>query len=88
MKIDAGVPVRQVLIEQGYASDLVDVWIAANGEDNLRERIKTLSEIAKAVQTLGTAMALGAVSDDQVRQAVDQLLLPAATGEADAKATA
>lgn len=80
-KIDAGVPVRQVLLEQGYTTEQVDKWLRENGEDNLAQRVKLLAELAKAVQQLGAGMALGAVSAEQVAAVVDAFLPAATTGE-------
>jgi hypothetical protein len=81
LKIDAGVPVRQVLLEQGYAVEQVDEWIRMNGEDNLKQRVALLAELGKAVQALGSGIALGAVSEESVQAAVSALLDPATTGE-------
>lgn len=81
LKVDAGVPVRQVLLEAGYTAEQVDEWIATNGEDNLRQRVGVLVELGKAVQTLGAGISLGAVSAESVQAAVNAILEPATTGE-------
>lgn len=74
LKLAAGVPVRQVLLEQGYTAEQVDEWIASTGEDNLRQQVLLLVELGKAVQSLGAGASLGAVNADTIRDLVDNVL--------------
>lgn len=85
LKLAAGVPVRQVLLEQGYTTEQVDEWIASTGENNLRAQVLLLGELGKAVQSLGAGAALGSVSPEGVRALVDRVLagvVPAESGAA------
>jgi hypothetical protein len=82
LKIDAGVPVRQVLLEAGYTAEQIDGWIATNGEDNLAQRVVLLANLGKAAQALGAAISLGAISAEAAQQAVAGILEPVITGEA------
>lgn len=81
LKLKAGVPVRQVLLEQGYTTDQVDEWIKAAGEENLSARILMLVELGKAVRDLGTGISLEAVSAESVQAAIDAVLAPITAGQ-------
>ena len=69
-KIDAGVPVAQVLIEMGYESDQVQAWLTGNDEQDLRRRVALLAELAKAVRDLGTGVGMGVLPPDLVAAVV------------------
>jgi hypothetical protein len=73
-KIDAGVPVRQALLEAGYTTDQVDEWLSASEDEDLMRRILALKELGAATQSLGTAVGFGVVTVDQVQRAVAALL--------------
>lgn len=81
LKLKAGVPVRQVLLEQGYTATQVDEWIADAGEENLRQRIELLVELGKAVRDLGAGISLEAVSAESVQTAIDAILAPISAGQ-------
>ncbi len=84
LKLAVGVPVRQVLLEQGYLSDQVDEWISSTGEDNVRQQVLLLVELGKAVQSLGAGAALGSVSPEGVRALVDRVLSSVVPAELEA----
>lgn len=80
LKIDAGVPVRQVLLESGYSADQVDGWLSAT--DGMPFQVELLLKIGQALAQLGTAKNLGVVSDAQVQQLIDNIVTGAVNGEA------
>lgn len=64
MKLDAGVPFRQVMVEMGYSTDQVDGFLKDGAKDadtllDLAERIGT------AVQRLGLGVQYGVITTDQ-----------------------
>ena len=70
----AGVPARQALTEAGYTSELVETWLAGSDAPNLDTRIAALGSIGSALQTLGSAVQLGAVDRATADAIVAQLL--------------
>lgn len=80
LKIANGVPVRQVLLEQGYTAEQVDEWIATTGEESLAQRVTLLADLGRAVQSLGAGISLGAVSAPSVQAAVQGILQPVIDG--------
>lgn len=69
-KIEAGVPVGQVLQEMGYESEVVATWLADSDEQDLKRRVALLAAIATLAKDLGAAVSLGVIS----QEAVDKLL--------------
>jgi len=67
-KIDAGVPVQQVLIEAGYEPEQVAGWLTNNDEQDLRRRVALLGELAKAVRDMGTGVGMGVIPPELVQQ--------------------
>lgn len=85
-KIDAGVPRKQALMEAGYRAEQVDSWFPPGLDDaELQRRVEILAALATSAQQLGSAAALGVISDDQARRlmagAIDDLELLAQTQE-------
>lgn len=74
LKQAAGVPVKQTLTEAGYLSDLVEGWQEESDTSNLTQRISTLNEIGKALQSLGAAAALGVVDKEMVATIIAQTM--------------
>lgn len=74
LKSAAGVPGRQILLEQGYVAEQVDEWIAGAEEDSLRQRVALLSDLGRASQLLGAAESLGALEEGAAKRAVGSLL--------------
>lgn len=66
-KIEAGVPVRQVLLEAGYDATQVDAWLKGTDEQDLARRVQMLGEMAKAVRDLGTGVGMGVVPAELVQ---------------------
>jgi hypothetical protein len=71
-KQQAGVPVRQTLLEAGYDPDMVDSWLV-NGE-GLEQRVNLLSKIATAAQALGTATGFGVLEPTDVNKVIMSVL--------------
>jgi hypothetical protein len=71
-KQNAGVPVRQTLLEAGYDPDMVDSWLV-NGE-GLEQRVKLLATIATAAQSLGTATGFGVLDAADVNKVIMTVL--------------
>lgn len=65
-KIDAGVPRRQALMEAGYRAEQVDAWLAGVDDAELQRRVDILASLADSAQKLGSAAALGVITDEQV----------------------
>jgi hypothetical protein len=65
LKLKAGVPVRQVLMEQGYPAELVDEWIQSTGEDEAKKQIMLLAAAGDAAQRLIAAETLGGLPQGQ-----------------------
>lgn len=73
-KVTTGVPVRNALTEAGYPSDLVDEWMGASVEANLESRVDSLVKIGQAMQFLGSAVQLGALSADTVTEIITSVI--------------
>lgn len=71
-KQNAGVPVRQTLLEAGYDPDMVDSWLI-DGE-GLEQRVDLLGKIATAAQALGTATGFGVLDAPTVNQILTTVL--------------
>lgn len=77
-KIDAGVPREQALIEAGYPPEIVKAWLANLDDDaELQRRVELLSTLGDAIQKLGSGVALGAVTEQQVATILDGVLAAA-----------
>lgn len=73
-KIEAGVPVRQALIETGYAESLVEEWFPEGEENTLR--VADLEAVSRILRDLGTAVALNIVSAEEARAMIPEGVLP------------
>ena len=79
-KIKAGVPRERALIEAGCPPEMVEGWLSALDDDaELLRRVELLERIGTAVQSLGSGVQLGAVSEADVKQLLDGVLGAAAT---------
>jgi len=77
-KIDAGVPREQALIEAGYPPEIVKAWLANLDDDaELQRRVELLATLGDAIQKLGSGVALGAVTEQQVATILDGVLAAA-----------
>jgi hypothetical protein len=73
--IAAGVPRDQALMRAGCDPAQVKQWMAALDDDaELQRRVDLLTSLGTAIQSLGTGVQLGAVSQDQVTQLLDSVL--------------
>lgn len=66
-KIKNGVPRRQALMEAGYRQEQVDEWLSGVDDAELQRRVDILASLADSAQKLGSAVALGVVTSDQVQ---------------------
>lgn len=77
----AGVPIDQTLVEAGYDSEQVARWLDAQGEAmDLGHRVDLLGKIGLAVQSIGSGVALGVVSQEEASSII-QMVLDQATTE-------
>lgn len=81
-KIKAGVPVRQALLEAGYTAEQVDGWMYDHDENDMRRRVELLGMLGQAVQSLGSGVALGVLTADNVAEVIASVMPD--TGEDDA----
>lgn len=77
LKVKAGVPVRQALLEAGYGDELVNEWYP---EGSAKVSPDLLAIVAEALGKLGTAQSLGVITADEVREMLPEILT-AARGE-------
>jgi len=75
-KIDAGVPVGQVLQEMGYDAAEVATWLNDNDEQDLRRRVQLLGELAKAVRDLSTGVGSGVLPPEFVQAMLSGIIAP------------
>ena len=80
LKLAAGVPLRQVLMEAGYTADQLDAW----SDVDLPLNVDQLAKIGQALASLGTAQNLGAVSPEQVQALITRIIGETATDGAPA----
>lgn len=75
-KVDAGVPRRQALIETGYTPDQVDEWLGGEAAMSalLQKKVDLITGVANALQSLGAAVAMGVIHEDQVGALVSSLV--------------
>ena len=73
-KVNAGVPVRDALLEAGYTSDQVDTWWPV---DSPAVTYGVLSTLATALSQLGTARTLGVIDDIELRDMLPTILTTA-----------
>lgn len=77
-KIDAGVPRERALVEGGYPPEIVQGWLANLDDDaELQRRVELLATLGDAIQKLGSGVALGAVTQEQVATILDGVLAAA-----------
>lgn len=73
-KISNGVPVRHALLEAGYPDDLVASWWP---DDQPAVTMAMLTILGNALSQLGTAMTLGVVTEEEVRDMLPTILTAA-----------
>ena len=72
-KLAAGVPAEQAFLEAGYSDEQTDAWFGQTDSD-MPFNVDLLVKIGQALASLGSAAALGVVSDEQVQQFVASVL--------------
>lgn len=71
----AGVPVDQTLIEAGYETEQVGRWMDGQAEAmDLGHRVDLLGKIGTAVQSIGSGVALGVVSQEEASRIIAMVL--------------
>lgn len=74
-KIKAGVPRERSLIEAGCPPEMVEGWLTDLDDDaELQRRVNLLTSLGAAVQSLGTGVQLGAITQEQVSTLLEQVL--------------
>lgn len=68
-----GVPRHQLLQEAGYTATQVNAWLRF-GDSDLEQRVNTLQVLSLAMAQFGSAIAAGALSDEQVQALVSGVL--------------
>jgi hypothetical protein len=74
LKLKAGVPARQALLEAGYAIDQVDDWLSGSGDSNMVQRVGLLGEIAAAIRDMSSGVATGVIDATTVQTTIDNVL--------------
>lgn len=73
-KINAGVPVRNALVEAGYPEDEVDDWLLDQDGADLNRRVLLLNSVATAVAGLAAGVSVGMVSPEQAGDIVARII--------------
>jgi hypothetical protein len=74
VRMNMGVPVRQILAEANYTPEQADAWLDAQGEEMaLQQRIATLERLGAAIQTLGVGVQLGVLAQPTVDKLVQRI---------------
>lgn len=73
-KINAGVPVRNALVEAGYPEDEVDDWLLDQDGADLTRRVGLLNSVATAVTGLAAGVSVGMVSPEQAGDIVARII--------------
>jgi hypothetical protein len=73
-KIDAGVSVRQALLEGGYTGAQVDEWLKSTDEENVATKIGLMAQVAVMLRDLGTASQLGLITPEQVNAIIASVM--------------
>lgn len=74
VKIDAGVPPRQALLETGYPAEKVDEWFPDDAPNSFR--VSDLVEVADILQKLGAAVALNIITEQEARALLPEGVFP------------
>ncbi|HEU4753994.1 MAG TPA: hypothetical protein VFU47_12870 [Armatimonadota bacterium] len=70
-----GVPDRKILEEANYPPSEVEEWLSEHGEDDTLDRqIQRLQSLADALQSMGTAVSLGAVDEATAATLINRIL--------------
>lgn len=84
LRVQAGVPARQVLLEANYLPDQVDAWLDSQGEElALMQRIAVMERLGAAVQSLGLGIQLGVLDQATVGRLVQRIVGEVTTGGAE-----
>lgn len=75
LRVAAGVPARQVLLEANYLPDQVEAWLDTQGEEMaLMQRIAVMERLGAAVQSLGLGIQLGVLDQATVGRLVQRIV--------------
>lgn len=83
VRLEMGVPIRQILTEANYLPEEVEEWLNTQGEEMaLLQRITTLERIGAAIQALGVSVQLGVIDQPTVARLVERVIGEVETGPA------
>jgi hypothetical protein len=75
IRMNLGVPIRQILAEANYLPDQIDAWLDTQGEEMaLTQRIANLERLGVAIQSLGVAVQLGVLDAGTVGSLVQRVV--------------
>jgi hypothetical protein len=74
LKLKAGVPARQALLEAGYDVEQVDEWLSGSGDSNMVQRVALLAEIATAIRDMSAGVTAGVIDGAVVQSTIDKVL--------------
>lgn len=73
-KTDAGLPLKQALIEAGYTSKAAERFLAQSGEQQYSQRVELFLKLSQVAQNLGAAEELGVWDEGTAKQVMASLL--------------
>lgn len=78
LKIDAGLPVRQALLESGYTTDQLDAWGITNDQSDIaqKRKVEILAQIATAGQAFGAAAGFGIFDVEAIKALLETVVNP------------
>lgn len=74
LKLKAGVPARQVLLQAGYSAEVVDEWLSGSGDSNMVQKVALLAEIAAAIRDMSSGVSTGTIDASTVQATVNRVL--------------
>jgi hypothetical protein len=74
-QLEAGVPLRQVLLERGYTDGQCDDWgVPEFGKLSAKDQAAHTASAAATIRDLGTAQTLGSVSPETVQAVIEKMI--------------
>ena len=81
IRMEMGVPLRQILAEANYLPEHVEKWLKDQGEElALLQRVTILERIGEAAQTLGVAVQTGVMDQNTVAMLMKRVVGEVQTG--------
>lgn len=72
-KTDAGMPLRQALIEAGYVDKAVDRFLAESGEQSYSARVELWLKLSQLAQNFGASSNLGIIDEQTAQEILREL---------------